>query len=63
MITDICFCGNKKCKKRKQCDRSLENHAEDSLPPYISIAHFECNIQGNVDHFIKRKRSNKHVSK
>lgn len=56
MITDICFCENKECKKRKQCYRALENHIRDDLPPYISVAHFKCNIQENINYFIKRKR-------
>lgn len=55
MITDICFCDNKECKKRKSCLRALENHIKDDLPPYISVAHFKCFNEGENIYFIRKK--------
>lgn len=59
MITDICFCDNKSCKKRKQCLRAVENHNRDSLSEYISFASFKCFQEGEREYFIKIKRGNR----
>lgn len=55
MITDICFCDNINCKKRKQCLRATENHNRDNLPPYYSSASFKCFQEGEQEYFIRKK--------
>ena len=59
VITDICFCDNLKCKKRKQCARAKENHSKDSLPEYFSMAAFKCFQEGERVYFMKIKKSRK----
>ena len=55
MITDICFCDNKECKKRKRCLRAIENHNKDDLPSYYSVANFKCFNEGENIYFIRKK--------
>lgn len=54
--SDICFCGNKDCKKRKSCMRALENHNKESIPQLISMANFKCFNEGENIYYIKKKR-------
>ena len=58
MTTDICFCDNKSCKKRKQCLRAIENHNRDDLPKYNYFASFKCFQEGEQEFFIRKKDYN-----
>lgn len=59
MLTDICFCDNEKCKKKKSCFRALDNHDRDELPEFISIANFKCFNEGEKNYFIRKKYGRK----